>query len=196
MAKKQRQPWENNPCGICRAYKSLKRCEGHGGGASGGNKQGAESSDSKTLSNTPPAFNPIVISTLLAEQLLDIDSNRYNGVFTIQLQCKPEHLSNEQKDELEKYIECVLNELEEFKKEHDITADCKPIFQSANGKLLSLSVKLPTELNEQFLIHLNNKNLLVTTSNVNLQDDDRPTEEKPRSLTKISPLKTRLKPSE
>jgi hypothetical protein len=69
-------------------------------------------------------FDSEVISELLSKRLLSIDNDRDKGTLEIKLLCEPGLLSTEQKYELRKYINAILHELNEFKKENNIASDC------------------------------------------------------------------------
>lgn len=106
-------------------------------------------------------FNPEVISELLSKKLLVIDNDREKGILTIKLQCDPNSLSPEQRNELKKFVNAVLNELNEFKKEKGLSADCYKIEKDKDGNILSLRIALPTPtLYDSFIQRLASKNLL------------------------------------
>lgn len=104
-------------------------------------------------------FNTEIISELLSKKLLFIDSNNELGILSIK--CNPELLSKDQKNELKKFIDVLLNELEAFKKEKGITANCSTIDKDAAGNIISLRITLPTPaVYDAFIKRLVNTNLL------------------------------------
>lgn len=106
-------------------------------------------------------FNPEVISELLSKKLLMIDNDRDKGVLTIKLQCDPNLLSQEQKDELKRYVNAILKELNELKKEKGISADCYTLQKDKDENILSLRISLPNPtLYDEFIQRLANRNLL------------------------------------
>lgn len=111
------------------------------------------------LSEKP--FNPEIISELLSKRLLLIDNDRELGTLTIKLLCNPKDLSPEQRNELKKFVDTILKELEEFKKENGIANSCKLLEQDKEGNILSLRIALPTPtLYDAFIQRLASKNLL------------------------------------
>ncbi|MBX3708784.1 MAG: hypothetical protein KIT56_08600 [Gammaproteobacteria bacterium] len=187
------EPWESQPCPLCRAIKSAKRCPGHGGGGGGGGTSGESASKDSgaalgstsgkatdttaqttnvitesalkdvnlRLELTEKPFNPEIISDLLSKRLLLIDNDRELGTLTIKLLCNPKDLSPEQRNEFKKFVDTILKELEEFKKENGISNNCKLLEQDKEGNILSLRIALPTPtLYDAFIQRLANKNLL------------------------------------
>lgn len=161
-----KEPWERQPCGLCRAAKSAKRCNGHGGGGGGGGGGGSsdETSDKKA-DLAYEAKTPAGAASALGQKFkfaMVVNKDKKAGL-TFKLQSGPYHLlSKEQKNQL-KLIELVLKELEAFKKEHKIDSDCITIAKDKNGNILSISIVLPTAaLNAEFAQRLASKNLLPT----------------------------------
>lgn len=167
----------------------IPRCFGHGGGAPGGGGGGGGGAGEKASeghatstitgqpsdtasksdvmatgkeSSSPLKFNPEVISELIKNKLLVVDSNRDIGILTIKLQCEPKLLSEEQRNELENFINAIKDELKEFKKENNISAKCYEIVKDKDDKKVSLRIMLPTqELYDAFIQRLA-ENLLPT----------------------------------
>jgi hypothetical protein len=146
-------------------------CGGHGGG--GGGSESGSGKDSDDPSNKDletsltgnqtnayeesseffveddvkfdeDSFDPEVIAELVAKGLLQISSDRDSLTLLIQLQCKPEALTNTEKKELVKFMHAILTELDEFKKENKITDKCFTTVEDKEGNILSLRIKLPT----------------------------------------------------
>jgi hypothetical protein len=106
-------------------------------------------------------FNPKIISELLSKKILVIDNDKEKGMLTIKLLLDPNSLSQEQRNELKKFMNAILNELNEFKKEKNITANCYTIQKDKDGNIMALSIALPTPtLYDAFIQRLANKNLL------------------------------------
>lgn len=111
------------------------------------------------------AFDAEVISELLSSRRLVIDNDRDLGTLTIKLLCRPETLSDKQKEELHKYVQAILEELKVFRRKNNIAAKCKEIKVDANGNFISLIIKLPgpllfdafiQQLAEKFLLPVQN----------------------------------------
>jgi len=108
-------------------------------------------------------FNSEVISDLLSKKLLLIENNRDSGILTIKLQCNQDVLSEEQRKELGKFVDTILKELDSFKKEKKISADCAILEKDHAGNFLSLRIHLPKPtLYDEFIQRLARKNLLPT----------------------------------
>lgn len=106
-------------------------------------------------------FNPEVISELLSRRLLFIDNDRERGILSFKLLCDPDILSSDYKNELKKFVNALLNELDQFKKDHRLSADCYTITKDRNGNILSLRIALPTyALYEAFIQRLASRHLL------------------------------------
>jgi hypothetical protein len=104
-------------------------------------------------------FNSEVISDLLAKNLLLIDSNNELGILSIK--CNPELLSKDQKNDLKKFIDVLLKELDAFKKEKGISANCVTINKDHAGNIVSLRITLPKPaMYDSFIQRLVNKNIL------------------------------------
>jgi hypothetical protein len=171
--------------------KTSPQCFGHGGGGGGssestskGEGKGLDNTPSKTADTVAQSsnvmtdrmtdlslglqpqlgekpFNPEIISELLSKRLLLIDNDRELGTLTIKLLCNPKDLSPEQRNELKKFVDTILRELEEFKKENGISNSCKLLEQDKEGNILSLRIALPTPtLYDAFIQRLASKNLL------------------------------------
>jgi len=117
-------------------------------------------------------FNPEIISDLLSKRILVIDNDSEKGILTIKLQCSPSHLSKEQRDELEKYIDVILKQLDAFKKEKGISTQCATIEEDKNGNIISLRIMLPTPtIYNAFIQMLANENLLPM-QNINQRENE------------------------
>lgn len=116
-------------------------------------------------------FNPKIIEELIANKLLVVDNDRDSMTLTIRLVCKPDALSKEQRQELKKYLEAILEELTVFKQEHDIDEDCFNIIRDEEKNILSLSINFTdVELYDAFIKQLANN--LVPTPTPKLQAKD------------------------
>lgn len=117
-------------------------------------------------------FNQEVISELLSNKLLLINNDRNSGTLIVKLQCEPKFVTAEQSRELNKYVNIILNELEEFKKEHGISVECKDIKRDHDGNIQSLCITLPTPaLYDAFIQRLTNKNLLPVQNAKQLENE-------------------------
>jgi hypothetical protein len=97
-------------------------------------------------------FNTEIISDLLSKKVLSIDNNKASGILTIKLLCNP----GEQRKELDKFIEAILTQLDGFKKDKGIVADCMK--RDNEGSLyISLS---PPKMYDEFIKLLARKKLL------------------------------------
>lgn len=111
---------------------------------------------------TEKIFNQEIISDLLSKNILVINNDRDSGILTIKLQCKPNLLSEEQKNEFKKFVDTILEELDEFKKEKGILTNCETVEQDNVGNFLSLRITLPTPTAyDAFIQRLASKNLLL-----------------------------------
>ena len=84
----------------------------------------ADTALSQKLELNDQPFNPEVISDLLSKKLLIIDNARDSGILTIKVQGSASLLSNDQRKELKKFVEVILKELDEFKKEKKCETNC------------------------------------------------------------------------
>lgn len=117
-------------------------------------------------------FNHEVISELLSSKLLVIDNDREKGILTIQLQCDSNNLSPEQRNELKKFLRAILNELHDFKKENNLSAQCYTIEQENNGKL-SLRIMLPIPTLYDAFIERLAKQYLLPIQNIEQQPGEK-----------------------
>lgn len=90
------------------------------------------------------SFNPEVIADLVEKNLVSIDNDRELETLTIKLLCKPEKLTDEQMSEFTKFVNAIVKQLDDFKEENGISANCKIIERDEKGNILSLRVALPT----------------------------------------------------
>lgn len=158
---------------------------GGGGGEAGGGGAGSDDTESKGASDSfkgevgsaeapdhsvvdnldidaqpqldDARFNPEIIAQLIADNRLVVDNNRESMTLTIQLQCKPEALSQEEREELKKFMTAILEELKAFTEENDLSLDCVNIIRDTEDNILSLQIKLPTQaLYDAFIQRLEN----------------------------------------
>ena len=179
---KQEQSMESHKlrCRIClKEIAPVRRCFGHGAGGgsdgSGSSKGEAHKGDGTTAKDITQAitnenfkqefqldeinFNPEIISELLSKGLLKIDNDRELGILTIQ--CNPNLLTPVQNKEVTKFVNAILKELVEFKKEKGISANCAKIDRDDKGNIRSLRITLPTPtIYDDFIKRLASKKLL------------------------------------
>lgn len=140
-------------------------------------------------------FNPEIISELLSKRLLLIDNDRDLGTLTIKLLCNLKDLSPEQRNEFKKFIDTILNELEEFKKENGISNRCNLPEYDKEGNILSLRIALPTQtFYEAFILRLASKNLLPI-QNIEQKAKERVTYQEGINLFNPTPLSAKPIPS-
>ncbi|MCW8410172.1 hypothetical protein OQJ13_14425 [Legionella sp. PATHC035] len=110
------------------------------------------------------SFDPGVIAELVAKGLLVIDNDRKSLTLTINLQCDPNSLSEEQREELKKFMKAILNEFNAFKEKHHLSDDCLNMTEDEEGNIVSLRISLPTlKIYDEFIQQLAH-NLLPTPS--------------------------------
>jgi len=113
---------------------------------------GGGSSKKKSHQIAGVMFNTDVISDLLSMKSLLIQNNRDSGILTIKLLCVPV----EKRKDVDKFIEAILKQLDEFKKDKGIVADC--IKRDNDGSLyITLS---PPKMYDEFIQLLARKKLL------------------------------------
>jgi hypothetical protein len=140
-------------------------------------------------------FNPDVIAELLAKKLLFINNDRDSGILTIKLQCDPNLLTEDQKNELKKFVDAILKELDEFKKENGISANCATLEKDKEGNILSLRINLPTpKIYDDFIMRLADKNLLPM-QNIQQEAEEKILYEEGKNHFNPTPLSTKLMPS-
>ncbi|KTD77910.1 hypothetical protein Lwor_1792 [Legionella worsleiensis] len=208
-------------CKVCFKEIAPKRlCSGHGGGGGGGDSassdktseekasQGEDKSlaqPSKVVETTDAligeygseeldlesSFDPEIIAELIAKGLLLVDSDRESKTITIKLLCEPKALTEEQREELKKFIGAITKEFNEFKEENNLSKDCIKITQDGKGNIISLRITMPTlALYDAFIQRLANN--LVQIPSLKAQERDEVTKE--RSLSP-HPLSMEPKPS-
>lgn len=196
-------------------------CSGHGGGGGGGGDSASsdktseeKASQSEDRSLTQPrtgiettdgligefgseeldlesSFDPEIIAELIAKGLLLIDSDRESKTLMIKLLCEPNELTEEQREELKKFMEAIIKEFNEFKKENNLSDDCLQLIQDEEGNILSLHITMPTlALYDAFIQRLSNN--LVPIPTPKAQEKDEVTKE--RTLAP-NPLSMEPKPS-
>ncbi len=108
-------------------------------------------------------FDRKILSYLLKNDMLLIDNDKAKGELNIELLCNPNTLTAEQRNELNKYILIILNELDNFKKQNEIAAKSFDLEYDKHGNLIALRIALPTSpvpLYDLFIEGLGNKHLL------------------------------------
>jgi hypothetical protein len=197
------------------------RCFGHGGGGGGGGDSGSDKTseetsspgDDKALTKSGKVvettdeligdfasigaseelnFDPEIIAQLIANGLLLVDSDRESMTLTIKLLCEPNVLTEEQRDELKKFMEAIIKEFNEFKEENHLSDDCMKLVQDEKGNILSLRITMPTlALYDAFIQRLANN--LVPIPNPKVQEKDEVTKEQ---RIAPSPLSMEPKPTD
>jgi hypothetical protein len=108
-------------------------------------------------------FDTQEVSDLLSTNILTIDNDMALGTLSLRLLYNPGLLSGSAKFALQRYLDTILRELEEFKKEHGISSNCISYIKDSAGNILSFRINLPTySLYEAFILQLSNKNILPT----------------------------------
>jgi len=107
-------------------------------------------------------FNSVVISDLLSARIFDIDNDPGLGTLTFKLRCQPSALSLEQRSELNKFFEAILNELAKYKEKNGIKTICELVERDKDGNIMSLRIALPTPgLYIEFILQLGTQFLPV-----------------------------------
>ncbi len=139
------------------------------------------------------SFDPEIIAELIAKGLLLVDSDRESMTLTIKLLCESNALTEEQREELKKFMEAIIKEFNEFKEENHLSADCIHIIQDKEGNICSLRITMPTlALYDAFIQRLANN--LVPISTPQAQEKNEATKEKEPRLAP-NPLSMEPKPS-
>jgi len=193
-------------CKTCFKEIAPKRlCSGHGGGGGGGDsatssktsEEEASFGEDKSLTkprkvvetademigefgseelDSESSFDPEIIAELIAKGLLLVDSDRESRTLTIKLLCEPNVLTEEQRDELKKFMEAIIKEFNAFKEENNLSDDCMKIIQDEEGNILSLRITMPTlALYDAFIQRLANN--LVPIPNPKAQEKDEVTKD-------------------
>ncbi|HAT1795653.1 TPA: hypothetical protein JBL19_01530 [Legionella pneumophila] len=179
-------------CPVCFKEIAPKRlCSGHGSGASESDsatsdktsekkvspgKENSLTKPQKTVETTDEwigefdsrsldekSFDPEIIAELINKGLLLIDNDRELMKLNIKLLCEPNSLTEEQKEELKKFIEAIITEFNKFKEENHLSTDCMQINQDEEGNILSLRINMPTlALYDVFIQRLANNYLAPT----------------------------------
>ena len=187
-------------CKTCFKEVAPKRlCSGHGGGGGGDSASSDKTSEAKSSSgedksltksqkivdtsdemigesdseklDSESSFDPEIIADLIAKGLLLVESDRESMTLTINLLCEPNVLTEEQRDELKKFMEAIIKEFNEFKEENHLSDDCMKLIQDEKGNIISLRITMPTlALYDAFIQRLANN--LVSMSNPKAQAKD------------------------
>ncbi|KTD53881.1 hypothetical protein [Legionella quateirensis] len=119
-------------------------------------------------------FDPEIIAELIAKGLLLVDSDRES--MTLSIKCEPSKLTEEQREELKKFMEAIIKEFNEFKEENHLSDDCIQILQDEEGNIRSLRITMPTlALYDAFIQQLANN--LVPVPSPKAQERDEVTKE-------------------
>ena len=120
------------------------------------------------------SFDPKIIADMIAKGLLLVDNDRESLTLTIKLLCEPDILTEEQGEELKKFMEAILTEFNAFKEENDLSSDCVEIVQDGKGNIVSLRITMPTlALYDAFIQRLANN--LVPIPGLKAQEKDEAT---------------------
>ncbi|CEG58231.1 MULTISPECIES: hypothetical protein [Legionella] len=208
-------------CKTCFKEIAPKRlCSGHGGGGGGGDsatsgktsEEKASPGEDKSLTkprkvvettdemigefgseelDSKSSFDPEIIAELIAKGLLLVDSDRESMTLTIKLLCEPNVLTQEQREELKKFMEAIIKEFNEFKEENHLPDDCMKMIQDEKGNILSLRITMPTlALYDAFIQRLANNLVPIPSPKAQEKDEVR----KDQSLAP-NPLSMEPKPS-
>lgn len=205
-------------CRTCFKEIAPKRlCSGHGGGSGGGDSATSDKTTEEKASpgevnsltksrkvvgsadelinefgseelELESSFDPEIIAELIAKGLLLVDSDRESMTLTIKLQCEPCKLTEEQREELKKFMGAVIKEFNRFKEENHLSTDCMQINQDEEGNILSLRITMPTlVLYDAFIQRLAN-NLVPTVQEKEEVTKDQSLASNPLSMEpKLSP---------
>lgn len=136
------------------------------------------------------SYDPEVIAELVIKGLLIVATDCESMTLEITLQCAPNSLSIEQKEELKIYKR-YHQEFNAFKEQHQLSDDCINMIQDEEGNILSLRISLPTlKLYNEFIQELANN--LLPPQNQKLQTKEEQTESK---SSVPAPLSMKPKPS-
>ncbi|KTC71526.1 hypothetical protein Lbir_1678 [Legionella birminghamensis] len=193
----------------------IPRCFGHGGGGgAGGAEADPEAKEAvsgeielikiKALVDTDEdleedlgfhsenqlsneSFDPELITEMIEDGLLLVDNDRKSMTLTISLQCKPEALSEKQREALKKFIAAIAKEFNAFKKDHHLY-DCLE-----KNNVFSLRISLPTlKLYDEFIKRLANN--LVPAPSLRLNEEVKADEADEEEIFNPSPFSTAFKP--
>ncbi|HAU1733638.1 TPA: hypothetical protein JBI89_13455 [Legionella pneumophila] len=199
-------------------------CSGHGGGGGGGgdsassdktSEENASQSEDRSLTqprnivettdgligefgseelDLESSFDPEIIAELIAKGLLLVDNDRASKTLTIKLLCEPKELTEEQSEELKKFMEAIIKEFNEFKEENILSDDCLQLIQDEEGNIRSLSITMPTlALYDAFIQRLANN--LVPILSPKAQEKDEVTKERTLAPNPLSMEPKPYKPS-
>lgn len=113
------------------------------------------------------SFAPELIEVLIDHGKLLVDSERDTLTLTIKLLCEHKDLSEDQKEELKKFMKAIIKEFSTFKKENNLSDDCIKIIKDENRVILSLHLNMPTlTLYDSFIQRLASKLVPLTISRV------------------------------
>lgn len=181
-----------------------RRCFGHGGGGGGGDGGSGETSEEKasygedkSLTKSgkvetagefasmgdneeldlESSFDPEIIEQLIADGKLLVDSDRESMTLTIKLLCEPNELTEEQREELKKFMEAIKKEFNEFKEENNLSDDCMEIIQDEEGNIRSLRITMPTlALYDAFIQRLANNLVPIPSPKAQEKDESQKTQ--------------------
>ena len=209
-------------CRVCFREIAPKRlCSGHGGGGGGGDsttsdktyEEKASPGEDKSLTkprkevetadeligefgaeelDSESSFDPEIIAELIAKELLLVDSDRESMTLTIKLLCEPNVLTEEQREELKKFMEAIIKKFNAFKEENHLSDECIQIIQDEEGNIRSLRITMPTlALYDAFIQRLANNLVPIPSPKAQARDESQKTQR-----VAPTPLSIEPKPSE
>lgn len=159
-----------------------------------GSIEGNEVYDSESQSDEK-TFDPKIIAELIAKNLLVIDNDRESMTLTINLQCNPNSLSKDERNELKKFMEAIITQFDKFKEQHNLPDDCMVIQNNEEGNILSLRISLkPLALYDEFIQHLANNLLPTPAPKLQAKNEPQQMEDEKREIFNPSPFSTQMKP--
>lgn len=118
------------------------------------------------------SFDPEIIAELIAKEQLLVDSDRESRTITIKLLCDPSILTEEQREELAKFMGAITAEFNKFQEEHNLSDNCLKINQEEKGNILSLRITMPTlALYDAFTQQLANNLVPIRSLNAQKRED-------------------------
>jgi hypothetical protein len=90
------------------------------------------------------SFDPEIIERLISMGLLMVDNDRESMTLSITLLCEANELTEEQSEELKKFMEVIIKELHEFQEENHLSDDCIKIIEDQEGSIRALRITMPT----------------------------------------------------
>lgn len=131
-----------------------------------------QTDDTQTTSSNEKSFDPEVIAELITKELLLIQNDRESKALSIELQCAPSSLTLKEQRQLKKYMNAIIKEFNEFKKENKLSDDCLKISKDDQGNIISIRITMPTlALHDAFIQRLANNLVPTPSPKPQLKDD-------------------------